>query len=60
MQAKHMKGIISLCAALIAGVALVAASGAGAAKARTVRIDVSTKAAVVHYLRSIHVNPKEP
>lgn len=59
MQAKHIKGTISLCAALIAGVALIAASGAGAAKApSTARIDVSTKAAVVHYLRSIHVNPK--
>jgi hypothetical protein len=59
MQAKHIKETISLCAALVAGVALVAASGAGAAKApRTVRIDVSTKSAVVHYLRSIHVNPK--
>jgi hypothetical protein len=59
MQAKHIKGTISLCAALLAGVALVAASGAGAAKApKTARIDVSTKAAVVHYLRSIHVNPK--
>ena len=59
MQAKHIKGTLSLCAALLAGVALVAASGAGAAKApKTARIDVSTKAAVVHYLRSIHVNPK--
>ena len=59
MQAKHVKGTISICAALIAGVALIAASGAGAAKApSTARIDVSTKAAVVHYLRSIHVNPK--
>jgi hypothetical protein len=59
MQAKHIKGTISLCAALLAGVALVAASGAGAAKPRAVtKIDVSTKAAVVHYLRSIHVNPK--
>jgi hypothetical protein len=59
MQAKHIKGTVSLCAALIAGVALFAASGAGAAKPRAVtKIDVSTKAAVVHYLRSIHVNPK--
>lgn len=59
MQAKHIKGTISICAALIAGVALIVASGAGAAKApRTARIDVSTKAAVFHYLRSIHVNPK--
>jgi hypothetical protein len=59
MQAKHIKGTISLCAALIAGVALFAASGAGAAKPRAVtKIDVSTKAAVVHYLRSIHVNPQ--
>jgi hypothetical protein len=58
MHAKHIKGTISLCAALLAGVALVAASGAGAAKApRTAQIDVSTKAAVVHYLRAIHVNP---
>ena len=59
MQAKHLKGTISFCAALIAVVTLVAASGAGAAKApRTAQIDVSTKAGVVHYLRSIHVNPK--
>jgi hypothetical protein len=59
MQAKHIKGTISLCAALLAGVALFAASGAGAAKPRAVaKIDVSTKAAVDHYLRSIHVNPK--
>jgi hypothetical protein len=59
MQAKHIKATIGLSAALLAGVALVAASGAGAAKApRTARIDVSTKAAVVHYLRSIHVSPK--
>jgi hypothetical protein len=59
MQAKHIKGTVSLCAALIAGVALFAASGAGAAKPRAVtKIDVSTRAGVVHYLRSIHVNPK--
>ena len=55
----ELKGILSLCAAIVAAVALVSASGAGTAKVqRTARIDVSTHAGVVKYLRSIHVNPK--
>src|SRR5262245_12744867 len=38
---------------------LVGASGAGGGSVpRTARIDVSTKAAVIHYLRSIHVRAK--
>jgi hypothetical protein len=55
----QLKGILSLCAAMLAALALVAASGAGAAKVTsTTKIDVSTRAGVVKYLRSIHVNPK--
>ncbi len=50
---------LSLAVALIVGVALVSASGAATTKAQKVtKINVSTRAAVVHYLRSIHVNPK--
>jgi hypothetical protein len=49
----------SLAAALIVAVALVSASGAATTKAeKAARIDVSTREAVVHYLRSIGVNPK--
>jgi hypothetical protein len=45
--------------AIIVGVALVSASGAATTKAQTVtKIDVSTRAAVIHYLRSIHVKTK--
>jgi hypothetical protein len=51
--------ILSLCAALCAAVVVVGGSGAGTAKVRgAAKIDVSTRAAVVHYLRSIHVNPR--
>lgn len=51
--------LFSLVGALIVAVALVSASGAATTKAqRTTKINVSTRAAVVHYLRSIHVNPK--
>jgi hypothetical protein len=51
--------LFSLVGALIAAVALVSASGAATTKAQKVtRIDVSTRAAVIHYLRSIHINPK--
>ena len=51
--------LFSLVGALIAAVALVSASGAATAKVQKVaKIDVSTRTAVVHYLRSIHVNPK--
>jgi hypothetical protein len=53
------RAFLSLFVAAIAAIALVSASGAGTAKVQKVaRIDVSTKAAVVQYLRSIHVNPK--
>jgi hypothetical protein len=44
---------------MIIGVALVSASGAATTKTQNVtKINVSTRAAVVHYLRSIHVNAK--
>jgi hypothetical protein len=53
------KRALGLAVAMIVGVALVSASGAATTKAQKVtKIDVSTRAAVVHYLRSIHVNPK--
>jgi hypothetical protein len=53
------KVLWSLVGATIAAVALVSASGAATTKTQKVtRLDVSTRAAVVHYLRSIHVNPK--
>jgi hypothetical protein len=59
----HFKGIFSfsfsLGLVLVASVALVSASGAGTTAAKSgTRIDVSTRASIVHYLRSIHVNPK--
>src|SRR5437868_3013425 len=51
--------LFSLVGALIAAIALVSASGAATTKAQKVtKIDVSTRAAVIHYLHSIHVNPK--
>ncbi len=54
-----VKGIFTLCAAIFAAVALVSGSSAGTTHARKVtRIDVSSRTAVVHYLRSIHVNPR--
>ncbi len=57
--AMRAKVLIGLVGALLAAVALASASGAATAKAQKVtRIDVSTRAAVIHYLRSIHVNPK--
>jgi hypothetical protein len=50
--------IFSLFAALVAAVVVVGASGAVTAKERGVaKVDVSTRSAVIHYLRSIHVNP---
>src|SRR6186997_1519820 len=53
------RALFSLVGALIAAITLVSASGAATAKAQKVaKINVSTRAAVVHYLRSIHVNPK--
>ena len=55
----HFKGIFGLCGAIVAAVALVSASGATTNKNhRSSRIDVSSRAAIVHYLRSIHVSPK--
>jgi hypothetical protein len=49
---------LSLFAAFLAAVALVSASGAATTKWQAATgIDVSTRAAVVQYLRSIHVNP---
>ncbi len=55
----HFKGIFRLGLVLVASVALVSASGAGTTAAKSgTRIDVSTRASIVHYLRSIHVNPK--
>lgn len=51
--------ILSLLVALAAAVVVVGSSGAVTAKQRGVaKIDVSTTAGVIHYLRSIHVNPK--
>src|SRR6059058_2775299 len=51
--------LFSLVGALLAAVALVSASGAATAKAQKVtRIDVSTRADVIHYLRSIQVNAR--
>jgi hypothetical protein len=48
-----------LLVAMVAAMALVTASGAATKQAqRVTRIDVSTRAAVVHYLRSIHVSAK--
>jgi hypothetical protein len=55
----HIKRIFSLCGAIVAAVALVSASGATTGKNQSSsRIDVSSRAAIVHYLRSIHVSPK--
>src|SRR5262245_11596706 len=52
--------IFSLFAALGAAVVVVGASGAVTAKERGVaKLDVSTRSAVIHYLRSIHVNPRK-
>jgi hypothetical protein len=51
--------LFSFVGAVIAAVALVSSSGAATAKTQKVtRIDVSTRAAVIHYLRSIHVKAK--
>ncbi|HJU37115.1 MAG TPA: hypothetical protein VJ716_06845 [Gaiellaceae bacterium] len=54
-----MRALFSLVGALIAAIALVSASGAATTKAQKVtKIDVSTRAAVIHYLHSIHVKTK--
>lgn len=50
---------LGLLVAVVAAAALASASGAATTKAQTVaRIDVSTRAAVIHYLHSIHVRAK--
>ena len=52
--------IFSLVAVLVAAVVAVGGSGAGTKKVSgSTRIDVSTRSAVVHYLRSIGVNPRK-
>lgn len=43
--------------AAVGAVAVVSSSGAATTTRQLNRIDVSTRAAVIHYLRSIHVNP---
>lgn len=50
--------VFSLFVALVAAVVLLSAPSAAIAKAQKGRIDVSTRAAVVTYLRSIHINPR--
>ena len=53
------RALFSLAGALIAAIVLVSASGAGTMKVqRAAKIDVSTRASVVHYLRSVHVSTK--
>jgi hypothetical protein len=55
----QLKGILSLGAAMLAAVALVAASGASTPKVhRWARTDVSTRAGVIKYLRSAHLSLK--
>ena len=54
----RMRSLIGFIAAVVVATALVSSSGAATPKGSWVaRIDVSTRSAVVHYLRSIHVNP---
>jgi len=53
------RALFSLAGALIAAIVLVSASGAGTMKVqRAAKVDVSTRASVVHYLRSVHVSTK--
>ncbi len=53
------KVLFSLIGAVIVSIALASASGAATVETQKVtRIDVSTRAAVIHYLHSIHVNAK--
>ena len=49
---------LSLGIVIAALIALVSASGAASRSAAATKVDVSTKAAVFKYLRSIHVDPK--
>ncbi len=58
-KTKVHKRALGLAVAVFVGVVLVSASGAATTQnQRVTKINVSTRAAVVHYLRSIHVNPK--
>lgn len=51
--------ILSVFAVLVAAVVVVGGSGAGTTKVRAaVKMDISTRSGVIHYLRSIHVNPR--
>ena len=52
-----MRGkVLSLLAAILAATALASASGAGTARStRFAQTDLSSRSAVIHYLRSIHV-----
>ena len=55
----RVRVFLSLFAVAIAATVLASASGAGATKvAKSSAIDVSTRAAVIDYLRSIHVDPR--
>jgi hypothetical protein len=55
----QFKVIVSVLATLVCAVVLVGGSGAGTTAARhATRVDVSTRSAVINYLRSIHVNPR--
>ena len=54
-----MKGLLSLCAVVVFAVALVSGAGARSTASRGMaKIDVSTRTAAIHYLRSIKVNPR--
>ena len=55
------KRAFGLAVAVMVGAVLVSASGAATTQTEKVtKINVSTRAAVVHYLRSIHVNRSTP
>jgi hypothetical protein len=53
------KRVLGLAVAVILGVVLVSASGAATTQTQKVTtINVSTRAAVIHYLRSVHMSAK--
>lgn len=55
----QLKVKLGLGTALLAALTLVSASGASTAPSRPAsKIDVSSRAAVLHYLRAIHVRPR--
>ena len=55
----HFKRMLILSGAVVLAVVLVSAAGARSSAPRHLaKIDVSTRAAAVNYLRSIHVNPR--